>query len=128
MALINFKKEKEVKAEKKVTAKKETVKKENKEVLTTGKWNVLKSPCITEKAVNMSAQGNFYVFHVSSEANKVEIKKAVEEKYKVNVLEVRTVSIPRKRLVRGKTEGFKSGYKKAIVKVKTGQKIEISAQ
>lgn len=127
MALINFKKEKEVKA-KKAVAKKETVKKENKEVLNTGKWNVLKSPCITEKAVNMSTQGNFYVFHVSSEANKIEIRKAVEEKYKVDVLDVRTINIPRKRLVRGKTEGFKNGYKKAVVKIKEGQKIEISAQ
>jgi len=127
MALINFKKEKEVKAKKEV-AKKETVKKENKEVLSTGKWNILKSPCITEKAVNMSAQGNFYVFHVSTDANKVEIKKAVEEKYKVNVLDIRTINIPRKKLVRGKTTGFKSGYKKAIVKVKEGQKIEVSVQ
>jgi large subunit ribosomal protein L23 len=127
MALINFKKEKEVKA-KKPAAKKETVKKENKETLNTGKWNILKSPCITEKAVNMSAQGNFYVFHVSSEANKIEIKKAVEEKYKVSVLDVRTINIPRKKLVRGKTEGFKSGYKKAIIKVKEGQKIEIVGQ
>lgn len=127
MALINFKKEKEAKA-KKTVAPKEVVKKENKEALATGKWNILKSPCITEKAVNMSAQGNFYVFHVSSEANKVEIKKAVEEKYKVNVLDVRTINIPRKRTVRGRIEGFKSGYKKAVVKVKEGQKIEISAQ
>ena len=127
MALDIFKKEKTAKA-KKAVAKEETVKKENKEVLGSGKWNILKSPRITEKAVNMSSQGNFYVFHVSSVANKIEIKKAIEEKYKVSVLDVRTINIPRKRMVRGKTEGFKSGYKKAIVKVKAGQKIEISAQ
>jgi len=127
MALNIFKKEKEVKA-RKVATKKETVKIENKEVLNIGKWNILKSACITEKAVNMSAQGNFYVFHVSLEANKVEIKKAVEEKYKVNVLNVRTISIPRKRMVKGKIEGYRSAYKKAIVKIKEGQKIEISAQ
>lgn len=127
MALNIFKKEKEVKAKKTVT-KKETVKKENKEVSVNAKWNILKSPCITEKAVNMASQGNFYVFHVSSDANKVEIKKAVEEKYKVDVLDVRTINIPRKRTVRGKIEGFRPGFKKAVIKVKEGQKIEVVGQ
>jgi large subunit ribosomal protein L23 len=119
MALNIFKTEK--------GAKKETVKKENKEILTTAK-SILKSPCITEKAVNLSAEGNFYVFHVNGDANKVEIKNAVEGKYKVDVLQVRTINIPRKRIVRGKTIGYKNGYKKAIVKIKEGQKIEIVGQ
>lgn len=127
MALNIFKKEKKVKAKKPVI-KKETVKKENKEVSATTKWNILQSPSITEKAVNMSSQGNFYVFHVASVANKIEIKKAIEERYKVDVLNVRTINIPRKRMVRGKTEGFRPGYKKAIIKVKEGQKIEIGGQ
>ena len=127
MALNIFKKEKEVKAKKPVV-KKETVKKENKEVSASGKWNVLKSACITEKATNMLSQGNFYVFNVDSGANKVEIKKAVEQKYKVDVLNVRTINIPRKRMVRGRTEGFRPGYKKAVIKVKEGQKIEIGGQ
>ena len=126
MALNIFKNEKEVKA-KKVVAKKETVKKENKEILTTIK-SVLKSPCITEKAVNMSETGNFYVFHVTSDANKIEIKNAIEGKFKVDVLQVRTINIPRKKMVKGKTIGYKNGYKKAIVKVKEGQKIEIVGQ
>lgn len=121
MALNIFKKEKAVKA------KKETVKKENKEILTTIK-SVLKSPCITEKAVNMSETGNFYTFNVTDVANKIEIKNAVEAKYKVDVIQVRTVHIPRKKMVRGRTIGFKSGYKKAIVKIKEGQKIEIVGQ
>lgn len=127
MALNIFKKEKEAKA-KKTIVKKEIVKKENKDVSVKGKWNILKSPCITEKATNMSSQGNFYVFNVNSDANKIEIKKAVEDKYKVNVLNVRTINIPRKRMVRGKTEGFRPGYKKAVIKVKEGQKIEIGGQ
>jgi len=128
MAGINiFKKEKEVK-EKEVTEKKETVKKESRVVSNSGAWNVLQSPCITEKAVNMSSYGNFYVFHISTDANKVQVKKAVEEKYKVEVTQVRTISIPRKKFVRGKIEGWKPGYRKAIVKVKEGQKIEIIAQ
>lgn len=126
MALNIFKKEEEAKA-KKPAVKKEAVTKD-KEVSVSQKWNILQSPCITEKAVNMSAQGNFYTFHVSSDANKIEIKKAVEGKYKVTVLNVRTVNIPRKRMVRGKIEGFKPGYKKAVVRLKDGDKIEIGAQ
>lgn len=121
MALNIFKKEKEVKV------KKETVKKENKETLTTIK-SILKSPCITEKAVNMSEVGNFYVFHVNSDANKVEIKKAIKDRYKVDVIQTRTINIPRKRVVKGRKIGFKNGYKKAIVKIKEGQKIEIVGQ
>jgi len=68
------------------------------------------------------------MFEVNDSANKIEIKKAVEEKYKVNVLQVRTINIHRKKVRRGKTEGFTKGYKKAIVKVKEGQNIEIIAQ
>lgn len=105
---------------------KEKIKKEG--FLSQEKWNVLKSPCITEKAVNVSSQGNFYVFHVNQEANKIEIKKAVEDKYKVNVIQVRTVNIPRKKIRRGRIEGFKNSYKKAVVKIKEGQKIEMILQ
>ncbi|MDD4531342.1 MAG: 50S ribosomal protein L23 [Candidatus Pacebacteria bacterium] len=126
MALNIFKKEEGEKAKKPV-AKKEVVIK-NKEALDLQKWNILKSPCITEKAVNMGAQGNFYTFHVSSDANKIEIKKAIEGKYKVSVLDVRTINIPRKKMVRGRIEGFRPGYKKAVVKLKEGDKIEIGAQ
>ncbi len=128
MALNIFKNEKEVKAKKVAAPKKETVKKENKEVSVNAKWSILKSPCITEKAVNMASVGNFYVFHVSTVANKIEIKKAVEGRYKVDVLDVRTINIPRKKMKRGKVEGFKPGYKKAIIKVKEGQKIEVVGQ
>jgi len=101
---------------------------ENKEMMSQDKWNVLKFPCITEKAVDASKQGNFYVFQINGEANKIEIKKAIEEKYKVNVIQVRTVSIPRKKVKKGRIEGFKNGYKKAIIKVKEGQKIEMILQ
>jgi large subunit ribosomal protein L23 len=126
MALNIFKKEKEVK-DKKPAVKKEVVKKENKEILTTTKI-VLKAPCITEKAVSMSSIGNFYVFHVNSDANKVEIKNAIEGRFKVDVLQVRTINIPRKKMVKGRIIGYKNGYKKAVVKIKEGQKIEIVGQ
>lgn len=130
MAINIFKKE-EIKKEKAV-AKKETTKKEvarkQDKTLVTSTWNVLKSPCITEKAVNMSAQGNFYTFEVEKNANKLQIKKAVEAKYKVEVLQVRVINIPARKIRRGRIEGMRSGFKKAIVKVKEGQKIEVVSQ
>jgi large subunit ribosomal protein L23 len=123
MAINIFKKEKKAVAKKPAAPKAE-----GGVVLSKKSWNILKSPCITEKATSMAGQGNFYMFEVNDSANKIEIKKAVEEKYKVNVLQVRTINIHRKKIKRGKTEGFRKGYKKAIVKVKEGQNIEIIAQ
>ncbi len=85
---------------------------------------VLRSPHITEKATRLE-DNNDYVFKVSLESVKSEIKKAVEEFYGVKVLKVRTINIPKKLKRLGKNKGFKQGYKKAIVRVKKGQTIEL---
>jgi len=85
---------------------------------------VLKSPHISEKAVSLSQIGQ-YVFKVLPGANKQKIKRAIEEIYKVDVLSVRIVKIPRKKRRLGRTTGWKRGYKKAIVRIKEGQEIEI---
>jgi len=127
MAINIFKKEEGKKEVVKEVIKKEAVKKQVKS-LVTQIWNVLKSPSITEKAVNMTSQGNFYTFEVERTANKMQIKKAIEAKYTVDVLQVRTINIPSKKVRRGKIEGTRSGYKKAIVKLKEGQKIEVVSQ
>jgi len=87
-------------------------------------YSILKGPHITEKATDLSEKGN-YVFKVYPNANKIEIKKAVESLYGVNVVSVRIINIPKKKRRLGRTEGFRSGYKKAIVCVKEGQKIEL---
>ena len=87
-------------------------------------WRSLKSPHITEKATALSSQ-NQYVFKVEKKSNKTEIKKAIEEVYGVGVLNVNIINIPRKKRRLGRIEGFKPGYKKAIVKLKEGEKIEI---
>ena len=87
-------------------------------------WGVLKPPHITEKATELTAK-NQYVFKVDSHANKIEIKKALEAFYQVNVLSVRTINVSRKRKRLGKTKGWKKGYKKAIIKIKKGQTIEV---
>ncbi len=85
---------------------------------------VLKSAHITEKATDL-ARKNQYVFKVSSGSSKQEIKKAVEEVYGVNVLKVRSIKVRRKQRRLGRTFGWRKGYRKAIVILKRGQKIEI---
>lgn len=87
-------------------------------------YRVLASPHITEKAAAL-ADKNQYVFKVFPETNKIEIKRAVEQIYDVNVLSVKIVNIPKKPKRWGRTTGWKKGYKKAIVKLKEGQKIEV---
>lgn len=87
-------------------------------------YNVVKEPHISEKSTNLSEMSK-YVFKVYHNANKPEIKKAVEGIYGVDVLSVNIIKIPSKKIRLGRTEGFKKGYLKAIVTIKEGQKIEI---
>jgi len=87
-------------------------------------YKILKEPHVSEKATVLNEQDK-YVFKVYSSANKTETKKAVESLYGVRVKDVNIVNIPRKRKIFRGMEGFKSGYKKAIVTLEKGQKIEI---
>jgi large subunit ribosomal protein L23 len=87
-------------------------------------YRLLLSPHITEKATVL-AEANKYVFKVFPEANKSEIKKAVENIYGVNVKGVRVLNVLKKKRRVGRQTGWTKGYKKAIVEVKQGQKIEI---
>ena len=87
-------------------------------------YRVLKAPHITEKASGL-AEKNQYVFKVYPATNKIEIKKAIEQLYSVDVLRVRVIKVPRKQRRVGKTVGWRKGYKKAIVKIGEGQKIEV---
>lgn len=86
-------------------------------------YKILVEPWITEEATRI-AELNKYIFIVSSNAEKKQIKKAVEDLYNVQVVSVNTINIPRKKRMRGRTVGWKSGYKKAIVGLKEGDKIE----
>ena len=86
-------------------------------------YRVLKFPHITEKATIL-AQNNQYVFVVYNDVNKIEIKKAVELLYDVKVLKVQIIKAPKKRIRVGKSFGWKKAYKKAIVRIKDGQKID----
>lgn len=84
---------------------------------------ILIEPWITE-ATTRAAELNKYVFKVAKEASKRNIKKAIENIYKVTVNSVNTVNIHRKRRIRGKYVGWKPSYKKALVTLKEGDSIE----
>lgn len=86
---------------------------------------VLKAPYITEKSTDL-AEKNQYMFKVFSKVNKNEIKKAVEAIYNVNVLNVNIINVPKKKRRLGRHSGWKQGYKKAIIKIKKGQKIDLT--
>ncbi len=87
-------------------------------------YKFLLSPWITE-ASTAATELDKYVFKVDPKASKRQIKKAVEDLYKVTVTAVNTVRINKKFRNYGKTPGWKAGFKKAIVTVKAGDKIEL---
>lgn len=88
---------------------------------------ILKRPIVTEKITAMQDQRH-YAFEVEQGANKIEIAKAVEKKFKVTVLGVRTILVKGKRKTqltrRGRFEGRTNSWKKAIVTLKEGDKID----
>jgi len=92
-----------------------------------GAYLILKTPHITEKATELM-KNNQYIFKVYEDSNKQEVKKAVESVYGVDVISVQIINIPRKRKRLGKSAGWKKGGKKAIVRIKKGQEIEIIAR
>lgn len=87
---------------------------------------VLIRPIITEKSMK-DASSSWYTFAVAKKANKTEIKKAVEEQFKVNVLSVKTLIMKGKnrRVGRRRQEVSQSPWKKALVKLKAEQKIDL---
>jgi large subunit ribosomal protein L23 len=79
---------------------------------------------ITEKANRLREQ-NVYQFMVMTKANKHQIKRAVEKLFSVEVIDVKTIMMPPKPRRLGRSEGYKSAYKKASVTLKAGQTIEL---
>lgn len=143
MAIINiFNKDKKDKAQKpkakktrtaraKVAEKKDAVKKTEKTAMPAAPkkeldkvYRIIRNPHVTEKATVLTEK-NYYVFKVEAAANKNDVKKAVSDYYNVEVLDVKMVNIPSRIRKRGKGVSIKRGYKKAIVKIKEGQKIEV---
>jgi len=87
-------------------------------------YSAIIRPHLTEKS-SLMAEINKYVFQVADGANKIEIKKAIEKMYKVKVEKVAIGVKPAKTRRVGRHEGEKSGFKKAIVTLKKGDKIDI---
>jgi large subunit ribosomal protein L23 len=89
--------------------------------------SILKKPLVTEKVSSLNEKGK-YGFIVDAEANKVEIKKAVEKQYGVNVEKVNTLNVMGKQKTRytktGILSGRKPAYKKAIVTLAQGEVID----
>src|SRR3954468_23419417 len=90
---------------------------------------VLVKPIVTEKSNKLTDQGRTYAFRIDRKANKLEVKKAVEDFYGVTVIEVNTVVVPAKAKSKFTKAGFVSGrkpaYKKAYVKVAEGETIDL---
>ncbi len=85
--------------------------------------SILIHPIISEKSVRDKEQ-NKYIFKVYLDSNKSEIKKAIEEKFKIKVEKVNTIKVPGKTRKMGKYTGKTSQWKKAIITVKDGQSIK----
>lgn len=80
---------------------------------------------LTEKTSLSEQRENTYVFIVRKNAHARDVRSAVETRYGVSVEDVRMITMPGKERKRGREIGWKPGYKKAIVKVKEGESIEI---
>jgi len=119
MAILKQKKE-----TKKKTAEAEVKEPKIKKGVSFARTSVIKKPWISEKA-QMRYEGHQYTFLVDLGANKRTVKEDVERKYGVNVIGVNITSIPMKTKTYRGIKGGKSKLKKATVKVKEGQKIEI---
>jgi len=89
------------------------------------KSTVILGPRITEKAA-YATEKNVYVFNVAADANKIQIKQAIKDTYKVTPIAVNiVVAKPRKVIFRGRI-GAQSGFKKAYVSLKKGDTIELN--
>ncbi len=85
-------------------------------------------PLLTERSTILKEKFNQYVFEAQLGANKTDIKAAVEQLFKVNVEKVRTMVVPGKFRRFGKGGGYRPDWKKAIVTLKEGQKIDFAEQ
>lgn len=108
-------KEKNKDKEKQIVADKKTVSLASK---------ILFAPVITEKSTDLAEQ-NKYLFKVSLRTTKSEIKKAVEREFNVHVMSVRVINISGKKVNYGRISGKHKDWKKAIITLKKGEKIDI---
>lgn len=87
--------------------------------------NIIISPIITEKSMDLMENNNTYTFKVDKNSNKVEIKKAIQEIFNVDVENVNTMNLRGKEIRLGVHEGKRPDWKKALVKLAKDDEIEI---
>lgn len=88
--------------------------------------DIILAPVVTEKTAGITADGNKVVFRVAKDANKVQIRQAVEEAFNVKVSNVNTINVrPKKKRV-GRYTGATKAYKKAIITLAEGSKLDLS--
>lgn len=85
---------------------------------------IIRKPLITEKSTQQKEENRQYVFEVDPKANKIEIKAAVEQLFKVKVIKVRTLNVLGKIKRLGRKYGKRPDWKKAIVTLKEGDRID----
>jgi large subunit ribosomal protein L23 len=90
---------------------------------------IIIKPIISEKSERLTKKGNQYAFVVNKDANKLEIKKAIEEMFTTNVVAVNTIVMPAKAKSRntrsGVVKGRVSSYKKAFVTLAEGEELDL---
>jgi large subunit ribosomal protein L23 len=88
-------------------------------------YQILKKPLVTEKGTIMQQETNRVLFSVHPDANKIQIKNAIEKIFDVTVLSVNTVNVKGKQRRFGKSIGFTKDWKKAYALLKEGDTIEL---
>ncbi len=86
-------------------------------------YDVIKRPIVTEKGVTKKDSERTLCFEVAGDANKTEIRQAVQTLFKVKVADARTSTTAGKLRRRGRFAGYRSDWKKAYVKLKAGEKV-----
>lgn len=88
-------------------------------------YDIVRIPRITEKGTRLKEKNNMLTFEVRKDANKLQVRKAIETIFKVKVIEVTTVNLSGKKKRVGQRLGRRTDWKKAYVTLKPGEKIEI---
>ena len=87
-------------------------------------YDIVLRPLMTEKTTRQKEMFNQFSFEVNPRANRIEIRRAIEKIFNVRVADVRTIQVKGKRKQRGKIIGKRKDWKKAIVTLKPGERID----
>lgn len=88
-------------------------------------YSIIRRPLVTEKSTISREKADHYLFEVDSSATKIEIQNAVEKLFKVKVASVRTMNVLGKKKRVGRHMGKRKDWKKAIVKLAPGSRIDV---